>query len=79
MPVTMAIWLTETRAPRMPGRSDLRDVERRDDRGRADGQAADEAEDEELVKALGNGAADGRDEKQDGRNEKEALPAESGR
>ena len=56
------------------GRRDLGDVERREDGRRADAQAADEPEDDEFRDRPRQGAADGRDEEEDGRDEHEPPP-----
>ena len=57
------------------GGGDLRDVHRRDDRGPADAQAAEEAEDEKRGPAPGQSAPDRRDEVEESDGEQDASTA----
>ena len=54
----MLNWVMATRRPRIPGRRNLGDVHRRDDRRPAHAEPAEEAEEQKRVPVPGQGAAD---------------------
>ena len=75
MPATTLNWLSATSRPRTAGRRDLGDVHRRHHRGRPDGEAADEAEDQERQPVPREAAAHRRHEVEHGDDQEHRAAA----